>query len=133
MNAMHCPTCGLGTSSVVETRESGPNTRRRRRCQDDACGRQWTTDERVAVDDPLDAPGPPTGPEWAGVAWGALKARRLALGPYWSMLRLAALAGSTETRISWMERPDRGYRRYWPPIRDWVAYHRALTDLEARR
>lgn len=129
MNAWHCPECGL-PSEVLESREAPYGTRRRRYCVDAVCGTRWTTEERVRHDDPLDAPGPPAEP---ALDWDGLGARRRALGPAWSMLRLAAMVGCTETTISYIERPKRPHRSYWPAARYWLGYARALDRIEAER
>lgn len=42
---MRCPYCGSGQSRVIDTRDAGQGTRRRRECQ--GCGRRFTTYERV--------------------------------------------------------------------------------------
>lgn len=42
---MKCPYCGSDQSRVIDTRDSGQGTRRRRECQ--GCGRRFTTYERV--------------------------------------------------------------------------------------
>lgn len=42
---MKCPYCGSDQSRVIDTRDAGQGTRRRRECQ--GCGRRFTTYERV--------------------------------------------------------------------------------------
>ncbi len=42
---MRCPYCGSDQSRVIDTRDAGQGTRRRRECQ--GCGRRFTTYERV--------------------------------------------------------------------------------------
>ncbi|MGE5309664.1 MAG: transcriptional regulator NrdR [Sphaerimonospora mesophila] len=42
---MHCPKCGNDDSKVVESRDTGDSVRRRRECL--ACGRRYTTYERI--------------------------------------------------------------------------------------
>lgn len=42
---MRCPYCGSGQSRVIDTRDAGQGTRRRRECQ--GCGQRFTTYERV--------------------------------------------------------------------------------------
>ncbi|MGQ9458303.1 MAG: transcriptional regulator NrdR [Anaerolineae bacterium] len=42
---MRCPYCGADQSRVIDTRDAGQGTRRRRECQ--GCGRRFTTYERV--------------------------------------------------------------------------------------
>ncbi|MFQ5812716.1 MAG: transcriptional regulator NrdR [Anaerolineae bacterium] len=43
---MKCPYCGKSKTKVIDTRSSGEGVRRRRECK--ACGRRFTTYERVA-------------------------------------------------------------------------------------
>jgi transcriptional repressor NrdR len=42
---MRCPYCGSDQSRVIDTRDAGQGTRRRRECE--GCGRRFTTYERV--------------------------------------------------------------------------------------
>ena len=42
---MHCPKCGNDDSKVIESRDTGDSVRRRRECL--ACGRRYTTYERI--------------------------------------------------------------------------------------
>ena len=44
-----CPRCQSATA-VLETRETGDNVRRRRRCVNDACGAKITTFEVIVPD-----------------------------------------------------------------------------------
>ncbi len=45
---MRCPHCGHTQHKVIDTRDTGDDIRRRRRC--DSCGRRFTTYEHVAAD-----------------------------------------------------------------------------------
>lgn len=44
---MRCPHCGHSSHRVIDTRETGDNIRRRRRC--DHCGQRFTTYEHIAA------------------------------------------------------------------------------------
>jgi transcriptional repressor NrdR len=45
MTALHCPTCGKGPSTVLETRHKPDGIRRRRKCY--KCGHRFWTVETV--------------------------------------------------------------------------------------
>src|SRR5512142_1984041 len=46
---MKCPYCGHADTRVTDSRESEDGIRRRRECLNPACGRRFTTYERVQV------------------------------------------------------------------------------------